>query len=176
MCSRSPLKVELRWAVKPGVNTATSGDHRVSVLKAGLVIQVKRNLLSEQNAKEIFTSSYQASNYWKSKIITIITLSRYSLFQNTFKRVPKRVLQSLNPNLKFRATRNPEGYFWHPTSQACFHSPILPRFCLEIPHPGLQISKGNSGYRKNLLGTLLEVWFIPPQFCTDFHGWTDSLV
>ena len=92
-----------RWAVKPGVNTATSGDHRVSVLKVVLVIQVKRHLLLEQNAKEIFTSSYQASNYWKSKIITIITLSRYSLFQKTFKRVHNRVLQCLNPNLKFRA-------------------------------------------------------------------------
>ena len=52
-----------RWAVESGVNTATSGDHRESVLKAGLVIQVKRHLLLEQNTKKTFTSSYQASNY-----------------------------------------------------------------------------------------------------------------
>ena len=38
-----------RWAVESDVNTATGGDHRVSVSKAGLFIQVKRHLLLGQN-------------------------------------------------------------------------------------------------------------------------------
>ena len=36
-------------------------------------------------------------------------------------------------------SRNPEGYFWHPTSRVYFQSRISPRFCFQIPNPELQI-------------------------------------
>ena len=48
-------------------------------------------------------------------------------------------LQSRNPDPKFVQSRNPEGYFWHPTSQAYFQSRTSPLFCSKIPNPELQM-------------------------------------
>ena len=44
------------------------------------------------------------------------------------------------PTQNFEQSRNPEGYFWHPTSQAYFQSRDSPRFYFQIPNPELQIS------------------------------------
>ena len=43
------------------------------------------------------------------------------------------------PTQNFVQSRNPEGYFWHPTSRVYFQSRISPRFCFQIPNPELQI-------------------------------------
>ena len=39
------------------------------------------------------------------------------------------------PTQNFVQSRNPEGYFWHPTSQAYFQSRDSPRFYFQIPNP-----------------------------------------
>ena len=39
----------------------------------------------------------------------------------------------------FQQSRNPESYFWHPISCACFQPLISSRFCFEIPNSELQI-------------------------------------
>ena len=44
------------------------------------------------------------------------------------------------PTQNFVQSRNPEGHFWHPTSQAHFQSRDSPRFYFQIPNPELQIS------------------------------------
>ena len=51
--------------------------------------------------------------------------------------VPNRVSQSRDPDQDFEQSRNPEGYFWHPTSRAYFQSRIPPWFCCKIPNPEL---------------------------------------
>ena len=43
------------------------------------------------------------------------------------------------PTQNVGQSRNPEGYFWHPTSRAYFQSRISPRFRLKIPNPESQI-------------------------------------
>ena len=43
------------------------------------------------------------------------------------------------PTQIFGQSRNPEGYFWHPTSRAYFQSRISPRFRFKIPNPEPQI-------------------------------------
>ena len=43
------------------------------------------------------------------------------------------------PTQIFGQSRNPEGYFWHPTSRAYFQSRISPRFPFKIPNPEPQI-------------------------------------
>ena len=49
------------------------------------------------------------------------------------------VIQSRILDPKFVQFRNPEGYFWHPTSQAYFQSRNSPLFCSKIPNPELQM-------------------------------------
>ena len=44
------------------------------------------------------------------------------------------------PTQHFVKSRNAEGYFWHPTSQAYFQSRDSPRFYFQIPNPELQVS------------------------------------
>ena len=43
------------------------------------------------------------------------------------------------PTQIFGQSRNPEGYFWHPTSHAYLQSRISPRFPFKIPNPEPQI-------------------------------------
>ena len=43
------------------------------------------------------------------------------------------------PTQNFGQSRNPKGYFWHPTSRAYFQSPISPRSRFKIPNPEPQI-------------------------------------
>ena len=52
---------------------------------------------------------------------------------------PIRFFNPVIPTQNFMQPRNPEGYFWHPTSSAYFQSRISPRFSFTIPNPELQI-------------------------------------
>ena len=56
------------------------------------------------------------------------------------------------PTQIFGQSRNPEGYFWHPTSRAYFQSRISHRFPFKIPNPKPQIREIR--IPKNLLETL----------------------
>ena len=56
-------------------------------------------------------------------------------------RVPNRVFNPVIPTQNFGQSRNPEGYFWHPTSRAHFQSRISPRFRFKIPNPEPEIRK-----------------------------------
>ena len=60
------------------------------------------------------------------------------------------------PTQNFVQSRNPEGYFWHATSQAYFQSQNSPRFCFQIPNPQVQIREmpksRKSEIAKNLSG------------------------
>ena len=43
------------------------------------------------------------------------------------------------PTQNFMQSRNPEDYFWHPTSRAYFQSQISLWFCFKVPNPKLQM-------------------------------------
>ena len=45
------------------------------------------------------------------------------------------------PTQNFVQSRNPEGYFWHPTSLAYFQSQISSQFSFQIPNPELRIQE-----------------------------------
>ena len=70
--------------------------------------------------------------------------------------VPNRVSQSRDPDHDFEQSRNPEGYFWHPTSRAYFQSRIPPWFCCKIPNPELQIRE--IPYHRKPIGNPLLCW------------------
>ena len=72
-------------------------------------------------------------NSWNLAILTL------QFDDGTVKRVPNRVFLSVIPPQIFGQSRNPEGYFWHPTSRAYFQSRISPRFPFKIPNPEPQI-------------------------------------
>jgi len=97
-------------------------------------------------------------------MLYLLTLSRYSLFQNSL----KRVLQSLNPDPKFRAI--PRVIFGIPPPKHTLNPESCFDFAFKSRIPSFKSVKEILVTEKNLLGTLLEVWFIPPQFCTDFDG------
>ena len=66
----------------------------------------------------------------------------------------KEFFNPVIPTQNFVQSRNPEGYFWHPTSQAYFQSRNTPRFCFQILNPELQIS----GCLKTYQGPSYAVW------------------
>ena len=66
----------------------------------------------------------------------------------------KEFFNPVIPTQNFVQSRNPEGYFWHPTSQAYFQSRNTPRFCFQILNPELQIS----GCLKTYRGPSYAVW------------------
>ena len=43
------------------------------------------------------------------------------------------------PTQNFLQSRDPEGYFWHPTSRAYFQSQISLWFYFKVPNPELQM-------------------------------------
>ena len=53
--------------------------------------------------------------------------------------VSNRFSNPVIPTQNFVKSRYPEGYIWHPTSQAYFQSRNSSRFCFQIPNPQLQI-------------------------------------
>ena len=58
-----------------------------------------------------------------------------------FLRSPIVFFNPVIPTQNFVQSRNPEGYFWHPTSQPYFKSRNSPRFCFQIPNPELQVKE-----------------------------------
>ena len=54
---------------------------------------------------------------------------------NERKKVPNKFVNPVIPTPNFVLSRNPEGYFWHPTSQVYFQSRTSPQFCFKIPNP-----------------------------------------
>ena len=66
-------------------------------------------------------------------------------------RVPERVFRSRSPDLNFVQSRNPEGYFWRPTSREYFQSRISPRFCFQILNPEIQIREIPNPVKPNVL-------------------------
>ena len=71
------------------------------------------------------------------------------------------------PTQNFRQFRNPEGYFWHPTSHAYFQSQISPRFGFKIPNPEPQIRE--IPHPEKLIGDPQIKWWnftsSPPFLC-----------
>ena len=61
------------------------------------------------------------------------------------------------PTQNFVQSRNPEGYFWHPTSQAYFQSRNTPRFCFQIPNPEVYIREF-PGAEKPIEDAHMAVW------------------
>ena len=61
------------------------------------------------------------------------------LLQEELRGSPIGFFNPVIPTQNFVQSRNPDGYFWHPTSQAYFQSRILPRFWFKIPNPEPQI-------------------------------------
>ena len=59
------------------------------------------------------------------------------------------------PTQHFVKSRNAEGYFWHPTSQAYFQSRDSPRFYFQIPNPEFYDSvQGNVVWKQRWRGVL----------------------
>ena len=60
--------------------------------------------------------------------------------------------------------------FGIPPLKHAFNPESCSNFAFKSRIPSFKSLKEIPVTEKNLLGTLLEVWFIPPQFCTDFDG------